>query len=117
MKPLINIRTDGLSEGVIPGLQRQLRPKTRTKLRTKKTALIPIISIGKGGLNEGMIAELKRQLGLKKHIKVRIRTSALAGKGEEFSSEDRKKFAQEVAEKCNANLFELKGYIISLSKK
>jgi len=117
MNSTINIRTDGLTEGEVAELQRQLKPKMRTKLRTKKTALIPIISIGKGGLTEGVIAELKRQLELKKRIKVRIRTSALAGKEEEFSSEDRKKFAQEVAEKCNANLFELKGYIMSLSKK
>lgn len=116
MKPPINTGTDGLSEGEVSELQRQPGLKKR-KVRIRKSALTPILSIGKGGLTEGMIAELKRQLGLKKRIKVRIRTSALAGKGEEFCSEGRKKFAQEVAEKCNANLFKLKGYIISLSKK
>ncbi|MEM0174257.1 MAG: YhbY family RNA-binding protein [Sulfolobaceae archaeon] len=65
------------------------------------------VRIGKKGLTDGVINEIKRRLEYSKVIKVRIGLKV----------EDRRKFAEEVAEKTNSKLIEVRGYTFILAKK
>ena len=71
---------------------------------------IPVtLQIGKQGLTASVLAEIQKQLKTRKIIKIRLLKSAL-------EDLDRKKFAEELAEKSNAYLVHQVGFIVVLKK-
>lgn len=71
-----------------------------------------VIIIGKNGLTEGLIDSIRKQLKKDKLIKVKILKTA---KGLEEIG--RKKFAEIIVNKVEANLIEIRGYNLILEKK
>ena len=70
----------------------------------------PSIIIGKNGVTPELIEEIKKQLNKSKEIKIKSLRSAR-------EKSDRKKIAQEVAQKVKADLKEVRGFTFTLSKK
>ncbi|MBD3354938.1 RNA-binding protein [Candidatus Woesearchaeota archaeon] len=82
----------------------------KRRLRKKAKALEPIIRIGKSGLTENLIKEIRRQLKKRKLIKIKLLRSA-------EERENRKKFAEEIAEKTGSELVHHVGFVVVLHKK
>jgi len=80
------------------------------ELKIRAKALEPVIRIGKLGLNQGVITEIKKQLHKKNLVKVKILKSALG-------EQDKKEFAEEIAEKTNSELIDFVGLIVVLNNK
>ncbi|MCY0860448.1 MAG: YhbY family RNA-binding protein [Sulfolobaceae archaeon] len=62
--------------------------------------------MGKNGVTDGVINEIKRRLKEHKVVKVKIGIEV----------EDRKKFAEEIANKVGAKLIEVRGFTFILVK-
>ncbi|MHC1600912.1 MAG: YhbY family RNA-binding protein [Candidatus Nezhaarchaeales archaeon] len=71
------------------------------------------INIGKRGLTDSVLNEIDRRLNDNEIVKVKILKSALAAE----DIEDRKKFAQILAEKLKVDAMEIRGYAIVLYRK
>ena len=83
------------------------------KLLKKKMVERADVNIGKRGLAESVLSEIDRRLNDNEIVKVRILKSALAAEG----IDDRKKFAQFLAEKLKVDAMEIRGYTIVLYRK
>lgn len=83
------------------------------KLLKKKMVERVDVNIGKRGLAESVLSEIDRRLNDNEIVKVRILKSALAAEG----IDDRKKFAQFLAEKLKVDAMEIRGYTIVLYRK
>lgn len=81
--------------------------KEKKQLRAKAKALEPIVRIGKGGLTDSVTQEIKKQLQRKKLIKIKLLKTV----------EDRKKLAKELADKTEAELIEVVGFVVVLYKR
>ncbi len=82
----------------------------KKRLREKAKSLEPILRIGKSGLTENLIKEIKRQLKKRELIKIKLLKSA-------EERENRKKFAEEIAEKTGSELIYQVGFVVVLHKK
>ncbi len=80
------------------------------ELRAKGKALEPLVHVGKEGLAPNVLAELQRQIKAHKLVKVKITKDFFAGK-------DKKAEAQAIADKVNAELIELVGFVVVLADK
>ena len=78
-------------------------------LREKAKNLEPIIRIGKNGITDSVVKEINEVLLKRKLIKVKFLKAAL-------QDNDRKKLAQELAEKTCATLVESVGFVVVLYK-
>lgn len=72
--------------------------------------LEPVVRIGKSGLTEPIINEIKRQLKQKRLIKIKLLRSFI-GKSE------RKQLAKEIAGRTEAELVDITGFTVVLSKR
>jgi len=80
------------------------------KARIEARALVPAVRIGKNGLTESAVAEIVKLLKKRRVLKIKMLNSFTDGN-------DRKKAAEELAEKCNAWLVEQVGGIVVLLRK
>ncbi len=71
------------------------------------------VNVGKQGLTESILKEIDRRLSSEEIVKVRILKSALAAEG----MDDRKKFAEVLAQKLGADAIEVRGYTVVLYRK
>ena len=71
------------------------------------------VNVGKRGLTESVLKEIDRRLNEDEVVKVRILKSALAVEG----MDDRKKFAEVLAQKLGAEAIEVRGYTVVLYRK
>lgn len=78
-------------------------------MKTDTHALHPIVIIGKAGLIPAVVDEIKNQLKKKKIIKIKFLPSALQGR-------DKKEFAKEIANNCNAKIIQQVGFVIVLER-
>ena len=83
------------------------------KLLKKKMVERADVNIGKRGLAESVLSEIDRRLNDSEIVKVRILKSALAAEG----IDNRKKFAQILAEKLKVDAMEIRGYTVVLYRK
>jgi RNA-binding protein len=86
--------------------------KKKMRLKSEAQTMKATLQIGKGGITDGVIEEIKTQLKRQELIKVKILKSA-------FSDElgDREKIAKALSERAGAELIEIKGNTIVLSRK
>ena len=80
------------------------------EMRAKAMGMIPLVRIGKSGLTDSVVTEIKKQIEQKKIVKIKL-LKAFVG------TENKKKIAQDLAEKTNSNLVQNVGFIVVLSKK
>ena len=71
------------------------------------------VNVGKQGLTESVLKEIDRRLSSEEVVKVRILKSALEVEG----VDDRKKFAEVLAQKLSADAIEVRGYTVVLYRK
>ena len=71
------------------------------------------VNVGKRGLTESVLKEIDRRLNEDEVVKVRILKSALAVEG----MDDRKKFAEVLAQRLGAEAMEVRGYTVVLYRK
>lgn len=74
--------------------------------------LKPTVHIGKEGLTENIITEIQDQIKKSRIIKIRILRSA---KGS--SSMDKKMFAEQIAEKSDTKILDVRGNVVVVCKK
>jgi len=86
--------------------------KKKMRLKSEAQTMKATLQIGKGGISEGIIEEIKTQLKRQNLIKVKILQSAFS---DEY--EDREQIGKTLAERAGAELIEIKGNTIVLSKK
>ena len=67
------------------------------------------VQIGKDGITEGVINEIKTQLKKRKIIKIKFLQNA--------DRENFKEKVKELAEKCNADVVEIRGFTAVLKKR
>ena len=80
----------------------------RKELIKRGAQLKPTIHVGKGGITEGIIEELKKQVKERQLVKVKILPSSERG---------REEVAQELAERGDVHLVELRGNTVLLCDK
>ncbi len=71
------------------------------------------VNVGKQGLTESVLKEIDRRLNSDGIVKVRILKTALAVEG----IDDRKRFAEVLAQKLGADAIEVRGYTVVLYRK
>jgi RNA-binding protein len=71
------------------------------------------VNVGKQGLTESVLKEIDRRLDSDEVVKVRILKTAMAVEG----MDDRKKFAEVLAQKLGAEAIEIRGYTVVLYRK
>jgi RNA-binding protein len=71
------------------------------------------VNVGKQGLTESVLKEIDRRLSSDEVVKVRILKSALVVEG----MDDRKKFAEILAQRLSADAIEVRGYTVVLYRK
>ncbi|MEM4577038.1 MAG: YhbY family RNA-binding protein [Candidatus Nezhaarchaeales archaeon] len=84
------------------------------KRRLKEKMLEDVdVNIGKQGLTEAVLKEINRRLDEQEIVKIRILKSALTVEG----IEDRKKLAEIIAQKLDADAMEIRGYALVLYRR
>lgn len=82
--------------------------KTRNLFRKKAQGLKATVIIGKDGVTEGVAKEIKEQVKKNHLVKVKF-SRGLAG--------EKKQFSEELAERTNTVLIEVKGFTLVLGRK
>ena len=89
-----------------------MRGNVRRRLKERMLGRVDV-NIGKQGLTESVLKEIDRRLSSDEIVKVRILKSALAVEG----IDDRKKFADILAQKLGASAIEVRGYTVVLYRR
>jgi RNA-binding protein len=89
-----------------------VRGNVRRRLKERMLGRVDV-NIGKQGLTESVLKEIDRRLSSDEMVKVRILKSALAVEG----IDDRKKFADILAQKLGASTIEVRGYTVVLYRR
>ena len=80
------------------------------EMKKESRLLEPAIIIGKNGINDEIINNIKKRLEKDRLIKIRILATYISDK-------DKKQTAKDLAEKCNAILVDMVGFMVVLAKK
>ncbi len=83
---------------------------SKKRLANKAKMLLPMVRIGKDGLTDNIVSEIKRQLKEKKLVKIKLLQSA-------EGRDDKKKFADKVAERTGAELVQQVGFVVVLYRR
>jgi RNA-binding protein len=78
------------------------------ELRADAQSLRPTVHVGRDGVTPDVVAELARQLKAREVVKVRLLGQA---------SDDRNALARELADKASAELVEVRGRTVVLSRR
>lgn len=89
-----------------------MRSSVKRKLKERMLGRADV-NVGKQGLTESVLKEIDRRLSDDEVVKVRILKSALTVEG----IDDRKKFAEILAKRLNADAIEVRGYTVVLYRK
>jgi len=89
-----------------------VRSSVKRKLKERMLGRADV-NVGKQGLTESVLKEIDRRLSDDEVVKVRILKSALTVEG----IDDRKKFAEILAKRLNADAIEVRGYTVVLYRK
>jgi RNA-binding protein len=85
-----------------------MQKKTKKELKGEGNELKATIHIGKDGVTDGLVEEVLKQIKANKIIKVKVLTS---------SSEFKKQMAEQLAERANLELVEIRGNTILFCDK
>lgn len=90
-----------------------LMDKKTRKLRSESRIIKPAIIIGKNGINEEVIKNIKKHLKTYGLVKIKILNTYIDG---DNGKRDKKAIAQDLADRCQAELVDLIGFTVVLAK-
>ncbi len=79
-------------------------------LKSRAQSLEPSVRIGKNGLTDSIITEIIKVLKKRKLVKIKLLRAFIQDK-------DKKKIAQEIADKTKSKLVQVTGFVITLYKR